>query len=82
MDEAHELRAAMYADIVEYVRGKDWQVHYFPIEVGAPGVTSMSSRRMFIELGMSSLVCKQALRAVSKAAEDSSRWLWLGREKP
>ena len=81
IDEAHELKAAKYAELVEEARAKGWQVNYFPIEVGARGFPSLALRRMFLELGLSSLVCKQALRAVTAAAEDSSRWLWLKREE-
>ena len=82
LDVAHELKAAKYAGLVDAVKSKGWQVNYFPIEVGARGFTALSLRRMFIELGLSSLRCKQALRSVSSAAEDSSRWLWLRREQP
>ena len=81
LEEAHELKAAKYAELVESVQSRGWQVRYFPVEVGARGFPALSVRRMFIELGLSSHVCKKAIRAVSSVAEDSSRWLWLKREQ-
>ena len=82
LQEAHEYKAAKYADLVESVKAKGWQVVYHPVEVGARGFPASSLRRLFIEAGLSSLRCKQAIRAISSSAEESSRWLWLRREKP
>ena len=49
LGEAHELKAAKYAELVESVRSKGWQVNYYPIEVGARGFPALSLRRMFLD---------------------------------
>ena len=80
LDEAHQRKAAKYAELVSNIEANGWRTYYFSVEVGTRGFPSISLRRMFLNIGFSSRKAHLGCKAAGKAAEESSHWLWLKRE--
>ena len=78
-DEAHERKACKYAQLMEECRQKGWSAWLFPVEVGCRGFPAKSLWRTLTALGITGRDRKQAVQAVSEAAEKASSWIWLRR---
>ena len=82
IEEAHEMKASKYGELVDNIKQNGWQVHYFPVEVGSRGYPGKSLSVMYSSLGFSNRECRKICKSVGASAEESSRWLWLRREEP
>ena len=80
-DEAFERKSNKYSQLMADCRQAGWSAWLFPVEVGSRGFPAQSMWRMLTALGIVGRERKQAIQAVGSAAEKSSSWLWLHREK-
>lgn len=78
---SHQLKKAKYQDLIDEARLKGWHATLFPIEVGCRGFPATSVRYFLQRVGLEPKDLKKATREIAMAAETSSRWLWLTRDR-
>ena len=78
---SHQLKKAKYQDLIDEALLKGWHATLFPIEVGCRGFPATSVRYFLQRVGLEPKHLKKATREIAMAAETSSRWLWLTRDR-
>ena len=81
MDEAHIFKSEKYADLTNSFKKEGFKSKIFAIEVGARGFVSSSVCHLLKQLSISGRKRTHALKAISEAAESSSRWIWTKRNE-
>lgn len=77
---AHELKKSKYQDLIDEALTRGWNATVFPIEVGCGGFPS--SVQLFLQrIGLEPRQMNNALREIASPAEESSRWLWLTKDR-
>ena len=77
--ERHEYKVAKYEDLCADVRRDGFKVDFFAVEVGARGFIASSTLSFVRWLGGASAHQRGVIQRLSKAAEDSSYWIWCQR---
>ena len=81
VDEAYETKKAKYEDLASTCRDRGWKTWIFPVEVGCRGFPSQSVWKMMGAMGIKGKTRKSSVKALAKAAERASSWLWLRRNE-
>jgi hypothetical protein len=79
IDEAYERKMARYQELAETCTNKGWKTWVFPVEIGCRGFPAKSLMKMLGALGIRGRSLRSVTRALGKAAERASSWLWLRR---
>ncbi|KAL7387592.1 hypothetical protein ABVT39_025839 [Epinephelus coioides] len=80
VDEAYERKRLRYAELTAEAQHRSWNTEVHPVEVGCRGFMAASTIRRLRDLGIKGQSLRQAIKAVSEAAERSSQWLWMKRQ--
>ena len=72
-EEAHERKAAKYAELLDNCRKKDWSAYLFPVEVGCRGFPAQSMWRMFTALGITGITGNSRKKAVNAVRNGDER---------
>ena len=80
MEAWHQKKYIKYDPICEAMKLNGWQVHLFPVEVGARGYCSTSVKSCLFRLGFSNKVVKSALKSLSVASIKASFYVWQSRD--
>ncbi len=78
---SHQLSKAKYQDLIDKALVKGWHAALFSIEVGCHGFPATSVRYFLQKIGLDPNQLKKATEEIAAAAETSSRWLWLLRDR-
>ncbi|XP_075313231.1 uncharacterized protein LOC142373743 [Odontesthes bonariensis] len=81
MEEASGRKREKYAELVEDCRNRGWRARCLPIEIGGRGFAGKSLCRAYSLLGITGARKRKAIRSATEAAEKTSRWLWIQRDK-
>ena len=74
--ERHEYKTAKYEDLCQDLRRAGFKVDFFAVEVGARGFAA-SSLLAFVRWMGGAATCRHGVvQKLTKAAEDSSYWIW------
>ena len=76
---ANAYKKRTYKTLVNQIKGNDWYVDYFPIEVGARGYCAENVRALFSFLGYSGKQTKALLKVSSRTSLIASFTIWLSR---
>ena len=76
---ANEYKRGTYKTLLKQIKGNDWYVDYFPIEVGARGYCAENVRTLFSFLGYSGKQTKALLKVSSRTSLIASFTIWLSR---
>lgn len=80
VDEAYERKQLRYAELAAEAQDRGWKTEVRPVEVGCRGFVAVSTTRLLGDLGIRGQSLRQAIKAMSEAAERSSQWLWIKRQ--
>lgn len=72
MEEAHERKLAKYQDMVEDCRGRGWQAHCEPTEVGCRGFAGQLICKALTGLGVTGAGKRGAIHSITEAAEKAT----------
>ncbi|CAM4625186.1 unnamed protein product [Leuciscus chuanchicus] len=76
---SHQLKKAMYQDLVDEAVLKGWHATSHFTEVSCRGLPAKSVHYFLQRVGLEPKKLKKVTRDIAAAAESSSRWLWLKR---
>ena len=74
---ANERKREKYDELIEQCKLKGWRTHFDPIEVGCRGFAGQSISKALSKIGIFGKLKRKALNNILKAAELSSKWLFL-----
>ena len=77
--ERHEYKTAKYEDLCQDLRRAGFKVDFFAVEVGARGFAASSLLAFVRWMGGAATCRRSVLQKLTKAAEDSSYWIWCQR---
>jgi len=80
-DEANERKRSKYQELADMCRERGYTTWIFPVEVGCRGFPAQSVWKALGALGIKGSARKSSVRALGKAAERASSWLWLRRNE-
>ncbi len=79
VEEAFERKSLKYTELAVEAEQRGWKSKVCPVEVGCRGFVGKSTIRLLKELGVRGQTLRQTIKALSGAAEEASRWLWVKR---
>ena len=79
MSSWHASKLSKYSCLVEIIRGNNWHVDLFAIEVGARGYPSNTLSICLKRLGFHKSLLRSTIIALRKIAIESSFFIWLSR---
>ena len=79
VEEAYERKSLKYAELAADAEQRGWKAKVCPVEVGCRGFVGKTTTRLLKDLGIRGQAQRQAIKALSRAAEWASRWLWVKR---
>lgn len=79
---ANERKGSKYEELVEQCRRKSRRIHYDPIEVGCRGFAGQSLCRALAQIGIVGTARARALKDITNAVLNASKWIWLKRSEP
>lgn len=77
VEEAFKCKSFKYTELASDAKQHGWKAKLCPVEVGCRGFVSKSTIGLLQDLGIPGQAQRQAIKALSSAAEESSRWLWV-----
>ena len=78
MEEAYVRKSLRYAELAADAEQRGWKAKVCPVDVGCRGFVGRSTTRLLKDMGIGQAQ-RQAIKALSSAAEQASRWLWVKR---
>ena len=79
VEEAYERKSLKYAELAADAEQRGWKAKVCPVEVGCRGFVGKTTTRLLKDLGIRGQAQRQAIKALSSAAEWASQWLWVKR---
>lgn len=79
VEEAFERKSLKYTELAADAEQRGWKSKVCPVEVGCRGFVGKSTIRLLKELGVQGQTLRRTIKALSGAAEEASRWLWVKR---
>lgn len=79
VEEAFERKSLKYTELAADAEQRGWKAKICPVEVGCRGFVGKSTIRLLKNLGIRGQAQRQAIKTLSGAAEEASRWLWMKR---
>ena len=70
-----------YSELGTLCRNNGWEVHCFPVEVGARGYVAQSLTQCLRKLGLGKVRTRKISKDAGDAALRSSFWLWILRDR-
>lgn len=77
VEEAFKCKSFKYTELASDAKQHGWKAKLCPVEVGCRGFVGKSTIGLLQDLGIPGQVQRQAIKALSSAAEEASRWLWV-----
>ncbi len=68
-----------YTKLAADVQQRGWKAKVRPVEVGCRGFIANSTSRFLKEMRVRGKANRQAVKDLSRAAENGSQWLWMKR---
>lgn len=79
VEEAFERKRLKYTELAADAEQRGWKAKVCPVEVGCRGFVGKSTIKLLKELGVRGQTLRQTIKALSGAAEEASRWIWVKR---
>ena len=80
VEEAYERKHLRYSELAASCEQRGWKTRVCPVEVGCRGFVGKSTTRLLKDMGVRGQAQRQAIKNLSSAAEQASRWLWIKRQ--
>ena len=80
IEEWHRKKFAKYESLSKSISLKGWEVHLFPIEVGARGYCGTSIKSCFSRLGFTGKSVRSLLKSLSLTSIKASFFIWQSRD--
>ena len=81
VEEAHIYKREKYLNLTKELRDAGYKVVVVPIEVGARGLIGSSVYDLLTTLSICGNKGTKVLKLVAEIAENSSWWIWSGRNE-
>ncbi|KAJ7991222.1 hypothetical protein DPEC_G00295080 [Dallia pectoralis] len=79
VEEAFKRKSLKYTELAADAEQRGWKAKVCPVEAGCRGFVGKSTIRLLKELGVQGQTLRRTIKALSGAAEEASRWLWVKR---
>ena len=80
IEDWHKKKFLKYDPLSKSIVSNGWEVHLFPVEVGARGYCGSSVKSCFSRLGFSRKLVRSLMKSLSLAAIKSSFFIWQSRD--
>ncbi|XP_063058330.1 uncharacterized protein LOC134451862 [Engraulis encrasicolus] len=79
LGEAFERKKLRYAELAADAEQQGWKAIVLPVEVGCRGFVGRSVTSLLKDMGIRGQAQRQSIKALARAAEKASQWLWIRR---